>query len=138
MRGAADTPMFKAPKKQPRPSSQLLVIALLTLLLPPLGLLCLWRGARCPMRGKVLLSIVGVASMTLIFVLMLGPGTSLTDDLPINYQYAATTAMPTTAPAPESTLAPDAGEPGVVDDPATDDTDDTGLEDGVIPANPVG
>lgn len=138
MRGSADTPLFKTPKRQSKPSSRILVIALLTLLLPPLGLICLWRGARCPMRGKILLSIVGLASMTFIFVLILNPSTSLTDELPINYQYAASTAVPSTAPAPETTLAPQTGDGTDLTDENTDGGGDTGLDDGMAPANPAG
>lgn len=137
MRGAGETPLFKTPKRRSGTSNRMLVITILTVLLPPLGLVCLWRGARCPMRGKILLSALGVASMTLIFTIILSGQVQVGDDLPISYQYAQTTAAPTAAPAPDGVVDAPGSADGGVDTGEAGATGDE-LGDGVVPANPAG
>ncbi len=65
MRTTGVTPMFQVPKRS-HPSARVWVTILLCALLPPLGLIVLWRGLRCPIRGKILVSALALLSMTLM------------------------------------------------------------------------
>lgn len=65
MRTTGSAPVFQAPKRA-KPSARVWVTFLFCALLPPLGLVVVWRGLRCPVRGKLLLSLVAFLSMTLM------------------------------------------------------------------------
>jgi hypothetical protein len=71
MRTTGNAPVFQVPKRG-RPSARVLVTFLLCALLPPLGLVVVWRGLRCPVRGKVLLSAVAFLSMTVMLTTYIG------------------------------------------------------------------
>lgn len=65
MRATGNSPIFQIPRRRAS-GARLWVTASLCALLPPVGLVLLWRRLRCPMRGKMLLSAVALVSMTLI------------------------------------------------------------------------
>ncbi len=71
MRTTGSAPVFQVPKRQ-KPSARVWVAVLLCALIPPLGLISVWRGLRCPVRGKVLLSLVAFLSMTLMLTSYIG------------------------------------------------------------------
>lgn len=154
MRGTgATTTYFKTPRPKGGTSKRMVVIALMTLLIPPVGLICLWR-ARCPFRGKLIVSLLGFASLTLIFTLYLGRNVPTSIQIPVEFQYVTGTAE---TPAPEAQTAPvdpnavvpevqtsDGGiDPAVnPDEPGGTEAPQGGAEptapEGVIPANPAG
>lgn len=115
-------PNFKAPGRH-KPSGRMWLTALLCVGLPPVGLLLLWWKARCPIRGKVLLSILAVAVMVFGLTLLLearnpAPVVALPTQPVVTY---GTTPDPTVAPAPEN-VAPENG----------------GETPALVPANPIG
>ena len=65
MRTTGSAPVFQVPRRS-HPSARVWVTILLCALLPPLGLIVLWRGLRCPVRGKLLISALALLSMTLM------------------------------------------------------------------------
>jgi hypothetical protein len=65
MRTTGSAPVFQVPRRG-RPSARVWVTVLLCAAVPPLGLIVLWRGLRCPVRGKVLISALALLSMTLM------------------------------------------------------------------------
>jgi hypothetical protein len=58
--------------KRGKPSARVWVTFLFCALLPPLGLIIVWRWLRCPVRGKILLSLVAFLSMTLMLSTYIG------------------------------------------------------------------
>ncbi len=71
MRTTGSAPVFQVPKRN-KPSARVWVTFLLCALVPPLGLIVVWRGLRCPVRGKVLLSAVALLSLTLMLTTYIG------------------------------------------------------------------
>jgi len=71
MRTTGSAPVFQVPKRG-KPSARVWITILMCALIPPLGLIVVWRGLRCPVRGKVLLSLVAFASMTLMLTTYIG------------------------------------------------------------------
>lgn len=65
MRTTGSAPVFQVPRRN-APSQKVWVAILLCALVPPLGLVVVWRGLRCPVRGKVLVSVVALLSLTLM------------------------------------------------------------------------
>ena len=65
MRTTGSAPVFQVPKRK-QPSGRVWTAFFLCVLLPPVGLFVLWRGLRCPVRGKVLLSMLALVSMTVM------------------------------------------------------------------------
>ena len=63
-------PNLKVPGKK-GPSHKMWLTALLCLALPPVGLVLLWGGARCPLRGKLWLTALSVAVMVTAMTLVL-------------------------------------------------------------------
>ena len=70
MRASGVAPQFQPPTRN-TPSKRMWIILLLNIFLPPVGLVLLWKSARNPLRGKVLISIVALLSMTLMLTLFL-------------------------------------------------------------------
>ena len=118
MRTTGSAPVFQVPKRG-KPSARVWVTFLFCALLPPLGLIVVWRGLRCPVRGKVLLSLVAFLSMTLMLTTyisrQLNSGILIPQQAAGQYavnDYTASDAggaiVPTPAPsaATDSTLAP--------------------------------
>ena len=70
MRTTSSAPVFQVPKRK-RPSGRVWTAFFLCVLLPPVGLFVLWRGLRCPVRGKVLLSALALISMTVMLSLFI-------------------------------------------------------------------
>ncbi len=68
MRTSGYVPNFKAPSKS-SPSNLMWLIVVLCVFLPPLGLIMLWARARNPLRGKLIVSIIALLSMTLMLTI---------------------------------------------------------------------
>lgn len=118
MRAQGIAPNFQTPSRQ-TPSRSMWITIALCVFLPPIGLIRLWAMARCPLRGKLIISIIAVLSMTLmltIFISARQPNPYLLQTVPDYGQQLQATPTQTaeTEPLPEET-------------PST-----------VIPANPVG
>jgi hypothetical protein len=125
MRTTGSAPVFQVPKRN-KPSARVFVTILLCALVPPLGLIIVWRGLRCPVRGKVLLSAVALLSLTVMLTAYIGfqmnsgilipeqaAGQFAVNDYTASsgstVQSSAPTAQPTQTPAPaepEMTPAP--------------------------------
>jgi hypothetical protein len=71
MRTTGNAPVFQVPKRG-KPSARVMLGFFLCALVPPLGLVVVWRGLRCPVRGKVLLTAVAFVSMTLMLTTYIG------------------------------------------------------------------
>ncbi len=82
-------PRSAASSQQERAS--LLLIAALCVLLPPLGLIILWRSSRIAQPMRLLMSLAATASMTLIFSL------SMANGVPADYGIRPIPVVPTTA-----------------------------------------
>lgn len=124
---------FQSPRRN-RPSTRMWIIALLCVVLPPLGLVGLWRTARCPMRGKLLLSALALASMTLMLVLLISHTVGDPYALPQPggvYPYAQNDYY---APAAQPSADVQTATPA----PAAENGDAQGAQDGIIMANPMG
>jgi hypothetical protein len=65
MRTTGNAPVFQVPRRN-KPSARVWVAVLLCVLVPPLGLVMLWRGVRCPVRGKLLITAVAFVSLTVM------------------------------------------------------------------------
>lgn len=108
-RSAAYTPNFQKPGrlgvvKLPR---RTIVQLLLLVLLPPVGLALLWRNARYPLRGQLLLSLLATLSLTcmLVFGFSRAPQEVIAP-APVAPAPAATaTPEPTPTPSPEELAA---------------------------------
>ena len=61
----------------------LFMVACLTVLLPPLGLLLVWRSRRVNAMARIVLSMAGMASMTIIFSVLLNSGGTDPGILPV-------------------------------------------------------
>ncbi|MDL2206075.1 hypothetical protein LJC33_04060 [Eubacteriales bacterium OttesenSCG-928-N13] len=68
MRSTDYAPNFKTPNSQ-MPSRRMWLIVALCVILPPVGLFLLWTQARNPLRGKLIISIIAVLSMTLMLTI---------------------------------------------------------------------
>lgn len=151
MRVSANTPYIRTPRTQKRTSRTTLVIMLITLLLPPLGLVLLWRAGRCPLRGKVFITMLGIAVMVLAFSLYISRHTPVGIDVPIEYTNLSVTPVPTEAvddgelfiaPQPDTDGQPQNGAGTGGSAGQTDGTDlqngqEDPLSEDIIPANPT-
>lgn len=130
MRKSGTATSFTTPRRK-TPSARMWVTILLCLVLPPVGLILLWRAVRCPVRGKILISALAMVSMTFMLVLYIGRNVqdaALIPDPMANPVYGQSDIYASPAPA-----APDAQ--------AGADSPDAGqgqIEGGVVPANPLG
>ena len=68
MRVSGIAPQFQPPNRQ-TPSRKMWIIIALCVVLPPIGLILLWTSARNPLRGKLIISIIAVLSLTLMLTL---------------------------------------------------------------------
>ena len=110
MRTSGTAPVFKTPARN-TPSGRMWLTIVLTICLPPIGMMLLWHGARCPLRGKILISLIGFASLTVMLVDILGLNNSNTVELTqgvVTYQYGTMATETPQAQAGEATPAPDA------------------------------
>ena len=82
--GSAYTPNMDTPERSRR-SNRALGGLLLTLLLPPVGIVYLWRKGVFRTRGRVLVSALATAEMLLIATLLIPASTLQSEDpLPVN------------------------------------------------------
>ena len=144
-RAGSATPNLKyQPIRQEKTTGNLIVAVALCLLVPPVGIVYAWRGKLSGVIARVIPTLAGLLSMTLIFALIFrSPGTvdaikpSPVVPLPFNY------IAPTAAPAPgvdESEIFQDAytdGETGDESEDAEAGTDD-GIPEGAAPAPATG
>lgn len=89
MRSTGYVPNIKAPSRQ-TPSREMWMIVGLCVFVPPLGLIMLWAKARNPLRGKLIVTIIALLSMTLMLTLVMGHRRlrALTmQQVPPSYQY---------------------------------------------------
>ncbi|MDO4547415.1 MAG: hypothetical protein Q4D04_04910 [Clostridia bacterium] len=137
-------PNFKVPGRK-KPSGRMWITIILCVILPPVGLIMLWGRTRCPIRGKVLMTVVSVAAMVGIIAFALNWGA--TDERQSIYgSVEATPALVIPTPASQA----DGATGEVV--PAPEAASDTGVNAGgdaaqtaadtddanaIIPANPV-
>lgn len=126
-------PNLKVPGKK-GPSARMWLTLLLCVVLPPVGLILLWGGVRCPVRGKVWMTILSAAIMVAAMTLFLESRNQSALVVPpaaVTYSYTqpTPTAQPTPVPVPNQAVG---GEEQGQMDP------EQGLADGVIPANPLG
>lgn len=143
MRVSADTPYIRTPRTQKRTGTKTLVIMLVTLVLPPLGLVLLWRVARCPLRGKVLITALGVAVMVFAFSLYIGGQTPVGIDVPIVYTNLSVTPVPTQsgesgelfiAPQQDAVIGDNTGQ---TDGAEQKNGQENSLSEDIIPVNPA-
>lgn len=105
MRTSGTAPVFKTPARN-TPSGRMWLTIVLTICLPPIGMMLLWHGARCPLRGKILISLIGFASLTVMLVYILGLNNSDTVELTqgvVTYQYGTMATETPQAQAGEAT-----------------------------------
>lgn len=116
----------------------MILLAILCLLLPPIGVLLLWRSSRMTMPVRAALSAAGLASMTLIFFLLMRPTSTASTTIlpvpvtPVQAGYGVSATDPYTAQATNVPAQPDAviisseptADPSVAQEPGelTDDT----------------
>lgn len=84
---------MRRPSKQRAISLRGIGVILLLLILPPVGLLVLWRQGVFRARGRMLLSVLATVEMTLLVVL-LTPRPALTNQLPLPVAPQAVTQAP--------------------------------------------
>lgn len=124
MRSTGNAPVFQVPRRG-WPSARVWVTVLLCAALPPFGLIVLWRGLRCPVRGKMLLSLVALISMTAMLTGYIGSRRNLGTVVPL--AGAASYAVNEYAPAKGASVAAATPTPAPAPPQMTP-----------VPANPVG
>ena len=131
MRASGVVPQFQVPSRR-TPSRLMWIIIALCIVLPPLGLILLWTTARNPLRGKLVISIIALLSMTLMITVYLfnnRPNTYDEKQIPGVSQMQVQESMPPVQTQPQgAVIQPD---PNAVA-PETNQ----GVE--IIPANPAG
>lgn len=70
MRVQGVAPNFQPPSRQ-TPSGDMWLTIVLCIFLPPIGLIRLWMMARCPLRGKFIISIIALLSLTLMLTVFI-------------------------------------------------------------------
>ena len=125
-------PNFKVPGPR-KPSGRMWVTILMCVILPPVGLVMLWGRTRCPIRGKVLMTLISVAVMVAVIALVLRFGR--TPGGQSIYSTVEPTPVAFVTPPPESV----ADTPDIVGvDPQSGAADPVNGQDSVVPANPAG
>lgn len=89
---SAYTPNMNVPS-QAKKKNRALPALLLTLILPPVGILYMWRSGVFRMRGRALVSLIGTIEMAILFGLMM-PDTKITQVSPVPQTPAAVTVAP--------------------------------------------
>ena len=92
-RGRTSTQSIRRPSRQGPISGRGAALILLTLLLPPVGLLALWYTGAFQARGRMLMTALGTIEMMLLIVL-LTPRAELATQLPLPVAPAAVTQAP--------------------------------------------
>lgn len=131
-------PNLKVPGKK-GPSHKMWLTALLCLALPPVGLVLLWGGARCPLRGKLWLTALSVAVMVTAMTLVLEWQSRSAYPIvpqPAGYDLASRRlrSRPRRSPAQTQGENQSQAQGG---EPAQNQQQESGLAEGVIPANPL-
>ena len=110
-------PNLKAPRRK-GPSKRMILAILLCIILPPVGLVLLWGGVKCPIRGKLLMTLISALILVALFTAFL-----------VRRERAVTIipqpVIPQTAATPTPTAAP-VPVPGIQ------------VPQGIIPADPMG
>lgn len=130
-------PNLKVPGKK-GPSHKMWLTALLCLALPPVGLVLLWGGARCPLRGKLWLTALSVVVMVTVMTLALEWQSRSAYPIvpqPAGYDLAQPAPQVQTTPVPAQNQAGEAAQSQAQTGEAEQQT---AVMDGVIPANPLG
>ncbi|MDI9505194.1 MAG: hypothetical protein GX246_02910 [Clostridiales bacterium] len=109
-------PNLKAPRRK-GPSKRMLLTILLCILLPPVGLVLLWGGVKCPVRGKLLLTLISALILVAMFTTFL-----------VRRERAVTIIPQPVIPHVLATPTPAAAAPAP----------DMQVPQGIIPANPMG
>lgn len=131
-------PNLKVPGKK-GPSHKMWLTALLCLALPPVGLVLLWGGARCPLRGKLWLTALSVAVMVTAMTLVLewqNQSAYTVVPQPTGYNLAQPAATVQTTPVPAQNQGENQSQ-AQGGEPAQNQQQESGLAEGVIPANPL-
>ena len=121
-----------------RPSSLMWATVVLCIILPPIGLLLLWGKVRCPLRGKLWISILSVTVMVVMLTFYLqwqARNAYVVPQVPVAYHYGETGAQE--QPGMGQGVIPQQGTNAYPVDgqaPATDQQP----ADVVMPANPMG
>lgn len=89
---SAYTPNMDTPTGHKR-RNRALAGFLLTILLPPIGLVVLWRNGIFRTRGRLVLTVIATVEMTLLFTLII-PEKTLISDVPVPVASVAVTAAP--------------------------------------------
>lgn len=89
---SAYTPNMDVPSEQKK-KNRALPALLLTLILPPLGILLMWRKGIFRMRGRALVTLLATIEMALVFT-ALSPKAELTQVKPVPQAPVAVTAAP--------------------------------------------
>lgn len=90
---SAYTPNMDVPSEHKR-KSRAVPTLLLTLLVPPLGILLMWRRGIFRMRGRAIISLLATIEMAIIFAAVM-PETKLVSVQPVPAVPAAATSAPT-------------------------------------------
>ena len=90
---SAYTPNMDVPTEHKR-KNRAIPTLLLTLLLPPLGILLMWRKGIFRMRGRAVISLLATIEMAIIFAAMM-PDAKLVSVQPVPMVPAAATSAPT-------------------------------------------
>jgi len=90
---SAYTPNMDVPSEHKR-KSRAIPTLILTLLLPPLGIMLMWRKGIFRMRGRAVISLLATIEMAIIFAAMM-PETKLVSVQPVPAVPAAATSAPT-------------------------------------------
>lgn len=112
MRTTSNDSTYFAPPTPQRPSRRMWLIVALCVFLPPVGLILLWSQARNPLRGKLIVSIIALLSMTLMITIYLNIAAAnryRLDVLPPSagqLQGIASTPAPGDTPAPTGAPVP--------------------------------
>lgn len=131
-------PNLKVPGKK-GPSHKMWLTALLCLALPPVGLVLLWGGARCPLRGKLWLTALSVVVMVTAMTLALEWQSRSAYPIvpqPAGYDLAQPAPQVQTTPVPAQTQGENQSQ-AQGGEPAQNQQQESGLAEGVIPANPL-
>lgn len=102
------TTAYTARYEQEQLRRSLILLSALCLLLPPAGIILLWRAKKIDIRMRGALSALGFISMTLIFALLMRPTevVSSIHPMPVTPVQAGYGAAPTVYIAPEVTNVP--------------------------------